>query len=96
MTHRAVARQLRASCSKGEIADFFLAPDQRPDLLMHLLLENQKSGRGNQDLAELLPGWTGPAGGSPGQVHRAPQRRRNWKHLVFRNLVLLSFFMFLS
>lgn len=96
MKHRAVARQLRASCSKGEIADFFLAPDQRPDLLMHLLIENRKSGRGNRDLEELLPGWTGPAGGPPGQPPRAPQRRRNWKHLVFRNLVLLCFFMFLS
>lgn len=100
MNPRVVSRLLKGSRSKSDIANFFLDPDQRPDLVLELLLKGRKKKQGGK-LPDLSFLWA-PGGRVQGsevslQVKsRLLRNGRRFNRLFFRQVILLGFFMFLS
>jgi len=104
MRYKATAKLLGESRSKSEIANFFLAPRNHPDMVVEILIARRKSnGLGNDhggndvDSFALLTG--APAESDPlrpaAPVHPGKKPASSFR-LFFRGLALLLVIMFIS
>lgn len=94
MKHRAAAKLLEEKRSPSEVANFFLAPIQHPDMVMDILIargqDKGKSRRGRRDKGDdyYIPGLDmGPAGGPPAPTRRFLTLRNALKVMVFLSMV---------
>ena len=77
--------KLAETRSRSEVAGFLLAPIQRPDLVMEILIERMKAGGRPLFRLPAAPALPAPAAARPGPIR-----------LAFRGLAVVCVFMFLS